>query len=81
MPFLEDIKLNALNDEAKMDALVKQLNEWGRRISNEKKTLIIKGDESTNALIIGDLGDGRHGILLNDGTNDRLIIGSDEGGF
>lgn len=84
MPYLDDINVSAITDgtpEDKINSLIKQINEAFRLISNEKKTLIIKGDETTDAIQIGELGDGRYGILLNDGTNNRLLIGRDDGGF
>lgn len=83
MPYLQDLNLSAVTGtpEEKIDSIVKQINDAFRLISNEKKTLIIKGDQTTEAITIGELGDDRYGILMNDGTNDRLIIGRDDGGF
>lgn len=101
MPTLEDIKIGALpgdNPEEQIEGIVRQLNEWGRRISNEEITRVIKSDQTTEAMKIGALGDNKFGIsfsdgdvtlltitkdglVMNDGTNNRLLIGVDENGF
>lgn len=84
MPFLSEINTGAIpgqGAEQKLESLVKQLNEWGRLISNEAKTQVIRGDLTTSALILGEHPDGTFGILLNDGENDRLLIGFQEDGF
>jgi len=80
VPVLPDITTGALQgDDPKrqIESLVSQVNEWGRRISNESKTLVIKGDQSTEAIIIGQQEDGSIGILMNDGDNDRFFLGNE----
>lgn len=101
MPVLPDISAGALNNDnpqKQLESLVRQLNEWGRLISNESITRIIRSDLSTEAIKIGSLGDDgfgigfsdgdttfltitKDGLVMNDGTNDRILIGKDEGGF
>lgn len=55
MPILPDIKSNATSDEpqAQIDSLVRQVNEWGRQISNESRTLIINDDSGVPIILIG----------------------------
>ena len=61
MPFLADIKASTLNgDDPKelIAGIVKQLNEWGREISNENRTKIINDDTGTPRILIGYQEDG-----------------------
>lgn len=56
MPLLPDINLGALggdDSQVKIDSLVKQLNEWGRLISNEDRTKIIKDDAGVQRFLQG----------------------------
>ncbi len=80
MPLLKDIGVSGVSSDdvqKQIDSIVKQVNDWGRNISNESKTLVIRGDQTTNAIIIGQQEDGSMGILMNDGTNDRFFIGNE----
>lgn len=80
MPTLEDIKIGALpgdNPEEQIEGIVRQLNEWGRRISNEEITKIIKSDQTTEAMKIGALGDNKFGISFSDGDVTLLTITKD----
>lgn len=67
MPLLSDINNSGAfgNDPQKqIDSVVRQLNEWGRVISNEKRTEIYKDNSNTNRIIIGVLPDGDTGIVI-----------------
>lgn len=72
MPLLPDINLGAnLTDDPKemLKSLERQINEWGRLISNENVTRVMKGDQAGDQnIIIGELEDGTQGIQLTDGT-------------
>lgn len=101
MPILPDINAGSIYKDdtpRQIESIIRQLNEWGRLISNESTTRVIRSDMTTEAVTIGDLGGGKYGIslsdgkttfltifkdgiILNDGTNDRILIGKDEGGF
>jgi hypothetical protein len=72
VPLLSDINAGQLysdDPQKQMEAIIAQLNEWGRLISNENKTRVMKGDFSGDKSInIGELSDGAQGIELTDGT-------------
>lgn len=77
MPFLPDVQLSALpgeNAEQKLDSLVKQINEWGRMLSNEKRTEVYKDNSGTNRIIIGVLPDGDTGIVVSKENVDVLTV-------
>ena len=83
MALLEDIHIDAAGDDpkAKIDSLVKQLNEWSRVLSNEDRTNLTKDDAGDNRLLIGyqDGGfeNGNVGVKLSQAGNDVLTAGSD----
>lgn len=101
MPHLKDVNTKAISRDdlnKKIESMERQLNEWGRLISNEQIVKIIKSDLTTESIKIGKLSEGSYGLsfsdgdvtlltitkdglLLSDGTNDRMIIGKDEDGF
>lgn len=61
MPFLADINSSSLNQDdpqMQLQAIVRQLNEWGREISNENRTKIINDDSGTPRILIGYQQDG-----------------------
>lgn len=58
MPLLPDIKTSGIQGEDQLSGVVKQINEWGRQISNETRTLIINDDSGTPIILIGFLQDG-----------------------
>lgn len=67
MPFLSDIELSALpgdDNKEKFDSLVRQLNEWGRAISNERITDVYNDTSGTPRILIGVLPDGQTGIAI-----------------
>jgi hypothetical protein len=56
MPFLADINFSSLNEDdtqKQLQAIVRQLNEWGREISNENRTKIINDDSGIPRILIG----------------------------
>lgn len=59
MPLLPDISTGAAGDEKdKIDSIVKQINEWGRALSNEAITDIYRDTSNTPRIIIGVAPDG-----------------------
>lgn len=61
MPLLPDLNFSSINTndpQKQLESLVKQLNEWGRLISNEDRTKIIKDDSGTERLLQGYQEDG-----------------------
>lgn len=91
MPLLPDITTGALagdDPDKKLDSMARQVNEWGRLLSNEKRTDITKDDAGTPRLLIGYQKDGfsngsvgvklsQEGIDVSDATDDQLIWSSD----
>lgn len=84
MPLLKDISVGAAGDDPneKIDKLVKQLNEWGRAISNEDRTDITKDDAGIQRLLIGyqqnGFSNGSVGVKLSQEGTDVLGATSDE---
>lgn len=67
MPLLPDVQLSAIpgdNPEQKLESLVKQINEWARVISNERRTDVYKDNSGTNRILIGVLPDDETGIVI-----------------
>ena len=67
MPLLPDINAGSAiagDPATQISSLTKQLNEWGRIISNERRTDIYKDDAGNNRIIIGVLPDGTTGIVI-----------------
>lgn len=67
MPYLPDLRLGALQNaspDEKMNSLVKQLSEWARLISNEKRTDILKDTSGTERILIGITPDGDIAIVM-----------------
>jgi hypothetical protein len=79
MPILKDISASSINaddPQKQIEAVVKQLNEWARAISNEDRTRIMKSDSGIEALTIGQMPIGGSGILLKDQDDvNRMIFG------
>lgn len=79
MPILPDIRAGSLNSDdpqRQIESIVQQLNEWGRLISNEDRTRIIKSDSGVEAITIGQLPTGENGFLIKDEDNvNRAIFG------
>lgn len=53
---------------------MRQLNEWGRLLSNEKRTEVYKDNSGTNRIIIGVLPDGDTGIVISKEGIDVLTV-------
>ena len=67
MPFLQDISASSLNaddPQRQIESVVKQLNQWGRSLSNETRTDVYKDNSGTNRILIGVLPDGDTGIVI-----------------
>lgn len=77
MPLLPDVQLSAIpgdNTEEKLQSLVKQINEWGRALSNERRTDVYKDNSGTNRILIGVLPDGETGIVISKEGIDVLTV-------
>jgi hypothetical protein len=88
---LQDIGTGAVSKDdiaAQIASMQKQLNEWGRLISNEDRTKLTKDDSGQERLLIGyqqgGFSNGSVGIKLSQtgvpvlsATNDQLIFSSD----
>lgn len=78
MPFLPDISVNALpgnTPEEKMESLIRQVNEWGRLLSNEKRTDVYKDNSGTNRILIGLFPDNEAGIIISkEGTEVQNVF-------
>ena len=56
MPFVGDVRLSAISSDdtnAKFDAIVRQVNEWGRTISNEKVANVNTDAAGTPRIVTG----------------------------
>jgi len=77
MPILPEIRtsgINAGDTDAQIQSIAKQMNEWGRSISNEKRTDVYKDNAGTNRIIIGVLPDGDTGIVMTREDVDVLSV-------
>lgn len=77
MANLPDVNLGAmLNDDPSQQAqaIVRQINEWGRKISNEDRTKLYKDEAGQNRIIIGLLPDGTHGLVISKAGTDVLDV-------
>lgn len=77
MPFLQDISASSLNSDdpqAQIQSVVKQLNQWGRSLSNETRTDVYKDNSGTNRILIGVLPDGDTGIVISKPGTDVLDV-------
>lgn len=80
MPILPDISASSINaDDPKrqIESIVKQINNWGRDISNERRTDVYKDNSGTNRILIGVLPDGDTGIVISKVDVDVLSVFSD----
>lgn len=75
MPFLRDINLAAVENDPdkKIESIARQLNEWGRIISNEKRTDVYRDNTNTPRILIGVLPDGDTGIVI---SRDGIDVGT-----
>ena len=77
MPYLHDITASSINSDdpkKQIESIVKQLNDWGRAISNERRTEVYKDNSGTNRIIIGVLPDGDTGIVISKENIDVLTL-------
>lgn len=77
MPFLQDISASSLNSDdpqAQIQSVVKQLNQWGRSLSNETRTDVYKDNSGTNRILIGVLPNGETGIVISNEGTDVLTL-------
>lgn len=82
MPFVEPIKKAAIDPNdmpAALDSIIRQLNEWAAEISNEKLTIVQRGEDGQVRIVQGaqQVGDTRVvGTVYYDNNNvDRIFIG------
>ena len=52
-----------------------QINKMVAQLNKEQTTKIFKGANNTNAVTFGKIGDNEYGVLVNDGTHNRVILG------
>lgn len=85
MPLLPDISSGKFSEDdpnARMNSITRQMNEWGRQISNEDRTKITKDDTGTNRLLQGYQKDGfdngNVGIKLSQPDIDVLTAADNE---
>lgn len=76
MPFLPDVNVSSItgDNDQKFDSLVRQMNEWGRLLSNEKRTDVYKDNSGVNRILIGVLPDGDTGIVISKEGIDVLSV-------
>lgn len=77
MANLPDVHLGSmLNDDPNQQtqSIVRQVNEWGRKISNEDRTKIYKDEAGDNRIILGLLPDGTHGMVVSKEGVDVLDV-------
>ena len=77
MPLLRDISFSSINQDdfqMQMKSVVKQINEWGRLISNEDITRVYKDNSGTNRIIIGVLPDNTTGLIISKEGVDVLNV-------
>lgn len=90
MALLQDINIGAIEDDPKkqIESVIKQLNEWGRVLSNEDRTNITKDDAGDQRLLIGFQENGfdngnvgvkmsQSGVDVQTATDDQLIFSTD----
>ena len=73
MAILEEVNIGAIKGDApeqQIEQVVKQINEQTRIISNEGRTKLYKDEAGDNRIIIGQLPDGTHGLVISkEGTD------------
>lgn len=77
MPFLPDISASSISGDSpdeQIKSIVRQMNEWGRLLSNEKRTEVYKDNSGVNRIIIGVLPDGDTGIVISKEGIDVLTV-------
>lgn len=67
MPILSDVTVSSINKDdpqKQMESMARQLNDWGRALSNERRTDLYKDNAGTNRILIGVLPNGETGIAI-----------------
>lgn len=67
MANLQDVGLGAIMGEdhtKQIESVARQVNEWGRALSNENRTKIYNDESGKARIIIGLLPDGTHGLVI-----------------
>lgn len=80
MANLPDVGSGAIlgNDAGKqIESVIRQVNEWGRAISNENRTKLYQDNSGQNRIIIGLLPDGEHGLVISKEGTDVLDVFSE----
>ena len=81
MANLKDISVGTIaGDDPKkqIEGIIKQLNEWGREISNEGITKIYKDDAGTQRVLLGKGADGFQGVKVSQEGSDVFTAEDDE---
>jgi len=80
MPELSNINIGALTDDqnAKLDSIVKQLNEWARTISNESNNTVSNDAAGTPRLVWGVQEDGTWAFKMSQSGNDVTTAADDK---
>lgn len=81
MANLQDIGSGAVpaEDPAKqVESVIRQVNEWGRALSNEDRTKLYKDNSGKNRIIIGLLPNGDHGMRVSQEGFDVVEAADDE---
>lgn len=77
MPILPDVSVSSIyqdDPQKQMESMAKQLNDWGRALSNERRTDLYKDNAGTNRILIGVLPDGETGIVISKEGVDVLTL-------
>jgi len=77
MPILGDISASSINaddPQKQIESVVKQVNDWGRALSNETRTDVYKDSTGTNRILIGVLPDQSTGIIISKENIDVLSL-------
>lgn len=67
MPQLQDVSASSLfadDPQKQIESVVKQVNQWGRSLSNENRTELYRDNSGTPRILIGVLPDGDTGIVI-----------------
>ena len=75
MAILPEIKASSMfgdDPQAQIQSLAKQVNQWGKSISNETRTDVYKDNTGTPRILIGVLPDGTTGIVVSKEGTDVL---------
>lgn len=82
MPFLQPVNVSSIagdNPRDWVESLVRQLNEWAAEISNEKITIVQRGDDGNVRIVQGTQKVGETsvvGTVYYDNDNvDRIFVG------